>query len=155
VLLLIVLILSLGGVFLDIHLLQKQLDSLNDQIKDTFISVFPETSRIVDPVIQMQTKMDELKKKTADAVQTGEKFRCIDILYQISQLIPKETDVLMTRLSIGNDGITITGETAGFNTVDDIKGRLEKSTLFSKVTIAAANMDKSGNKVQFRLKIDL
>jgi outer membrane translocation and assembly module TamA len=39
--------------------------------------------------------------------------------------------------------------------VEDIKSRLEKGELFKQVTIASADMDKSGKKVRFKLKIDL
>jgi len=49
----------------------------------------------------------------------------------------------------------VDGETAGFNIVDDIKNRLEQSDLFKQVTIASANMDRSGNKVRFSLKLEL
>ncbi len=146
---------ALGGVLLDNYLLQSRMDRIENQITTVFTSVFPDTTRIVDPLVQMQTRMDEFKKNRFDPTQTGEQVRCIDILYQISKSIPDETDVVLNRMSYGSDGITVAGETAGFNTVEDIKSRLEKSDLFSKVTIAAANMDKLGNKVLFRLKIDL
>ena len=77
------------------------------------------------------------------------------MLLQISQSIPDNIEVLLNRLTIGADEVTISGETTDFNTVDDIKSRLEKSELFKQITIASANMDKSGKKVLFKLKIDL
>ena len=82
-------------------------------------------------------------------------MRTIDILLEISRAIPKEADVLFTRLVLGSDGLTLSGETAAFNVVDDIKGRLEQSDLFKEVTIASANMEKSGSKVRFKLKLIL
>lgn len=155
ILLTLLLILALGSVVTDIYLLQSRLDRIEKQINSVFLSVFPDTTRIVDPLLQMQTRMDEYKRSSLDPTQTGEQVHCTDILQQISRLIPKETEVVLNRMTYGSDGVTLAGETAGFNTVDDIKNRLEKSELFSKVTIAAANMDKMGNKVLFRLKIDL
>jgi hypothetical protein len=58
-------------------------------------------------------------------------------------------------MTVGADEVTVTGETAAFNVVDTIKSHLEKSELFKKITIASANMDKSGKRVLFKLKIDL
>jgi general secretion pathway protein L len=73
----------------------------------------------------------------------------------LSQLVPPSVDVIFERLTMGGDAVTVSGETADFNTVDDIKSRIEKSSIFTQVTIASANMDKSGKKVRFKLKIEL
>jgi outer membrane translocation and assembly module TamA len=62
--------------------------------------------------------------------------------------------VIVNRFVVGDESVTISGETSGFNIVDDIKNRLEQSNYFHEVTIASANMDKSGKKVRFKLKIE-
>ena len=82
-------------------------------------------------------------------------MRSIDILNEISRLIPKEVDVRFSRMVLGGDTITVSGDTAAFNVVDDVKTRLEESELFKSVTIASANMDKASTQVSFKLKIDL
>ena len=77
------------------------------------------------------------------------------MLHQISVLIPQKADVLLNRLVIGSDSLTLAGETVDFNTVEDIKRRLENSDIFKQVDITNSDRDKSGQKVRFRLKIDL
>jgi outer membrane translocation and assembly module TamA len=47
----------------------------------------------------------------------------------------------------------VDGDTAGFEAVDRIKNQLEKDEIFSTVTISSANMDKSGKRVRFKLKL--
>jgi len=49
----------------------------------------------------------------------------------------------------------ISGNTDTFNAVDNIKNRLEKSDLFKKIIISSANIDKSDNRVRFKLKVNL
>jgi hypothetical protein len=49
----------------------------------------------------------------------------------------------------------ISGDTDTFNSVDGIKNGLEKSNLFKKVVISSANINKSDNRVRFKLKINL
>ena len=44
---------------------------------------------------------------------------------------------------------------ANFNTVDDIKGRLESADIFKSVTISSADLEKSGKRVRFKLKLDI
>ena len=152
----ILMVLLLTSVVRDIHLLGQRVDRNNGEIASIIQSAFPDVSRISDrPADQMRSKMAEFKKNLVDPTHAGSQPRIIDILNQISRLVPHEADVMLNRLVVGGDGITVAGETIDFNTVDDIKNRLEKSDLFSKVTIAAANMDKSGQTVRFRLKIDL
>jgi hypothetical protein len=58
----------------------------------------------------------------------------------------------MTRLVIGPESLLIDGTTDTFNTVDDIKNRLEKANLFKSVSISSANIDRSDNRVRFKLK---
>jgi general secretion pathway protein L len=45
------------------------------------------------------------------------------------------------------------GETDTFNTVDILKRNLEPSDFFSEVTISSANLDRSGKRVQFEIKM--
>ncbi|RJQ68478.1 MAG: hypothetical protein C4519_23060 [Desulfobacteraceae bacterium] len=156
VLLAVVLLLSLAGVLLESHLLKKSVDQVNAKAEALFAATFPQSRRVGGDVLeQMKSELKKAKSNSIDPGQTVPEVRTIDILFQLSQLIPKEVDVVFSRLVLGNDGLTLSGETAAFNIVDDVKGRLEKSDLFKQVTIASADMDKGGNKVHFKLKIDL
>ena len=103
----------------------------------------------------MKSKLKEIKKGGSGSEQNAVQTRSIDVLLQISQSIPENVDVVLSRMTISADEVTVSGETTDFNTVDDIKNRLEKSESFKQITIASANMDKSGKKVLFKLKIDL
>lgn len=155
VLLMVVLLLGFGGVILESHTLGNRLDDLDRQIEEVFKATFPQAKRVGDAGDQMKS---ELKKARTGNIDSGEAIpeaRTIDILMQISTSIPKEIEVLITRLVLGNDVLTLSGETSAFNIVDDIKNRLEKTDLFQEVTIASANMEKSGQKVRFKLKLTL
>ena len=53
------------------------------------------------------------------------------------------------------ENVIISGTTDTFNSVEDIKSRLEQVQFFEKVTISSANLDRSGNEVRFMLKVTL
>ena len=155
ILLIIVLLLGFGGVLFESHLLQNRVDDLDRQMEAIFKATFPQARRVGDAGDQMKS---ELKKVRTGNIDTGDnvpKARTIDVLMQISRAIPKEVEVLFTRLVFSSNVLTLSGETAAFNVVDDIKSRLEKTELFQTVTIASANMEKSGKKVRFKLKLTL
>ena len=80
-------------------------------------------------------------------------IRAIDILNNISQRIPREMDVTLTRMVIGSENVVISGDTDTFNSVDNIKSRLEQVNAFKKIIISSANINKSDNRVRFKLKI--
>ena len=85
--------------------------------------------------------------------ETEKSIRTIDILNNISNRIPRETDVTLTRMVIGSENVVISGDTDTFNSVDNIKSRLEQVDAFKKIIISSANINKSDNRVHFNLKI--
>ena len=71
----------------------------------------------------------------------------------ISRRIPKSFDMDINTMVIDPETVRITGETDTFNTVDNVKNNLEPSPYFSSVTINTANLDRTGKKVNFEIKM--
>lgn len=140
---------------LDIHFRQNRLEQLNKEIRTVFQSTFPGVKRIVDPLQQMRVKVAEAKKASQLAGVVSTPIHTIDVLYYISQQIPKSVDVNFDRLDISTGSAIITGHTATFNSVDNMKNRLERTPAFKKITIVSTSKDKTGKRVQFKLKIDV
>ncbi len=155
VLLSVVLLLWMGGVVLDSHLLNNRIGQIDLQMEDLFKTALPDTRRVGEPLDQMKSELKKLKTGGIGGGLDINRVRSIDILNQISQSIPQEMEVVFDRVVIVDDEVTISAETASFKVVDDIKMRLEQSDLFKQVTIASANTDKSGKTVRFKLTIDL
>ncbi|HIJ55903.1 MAG TPA: hypothetical protein HPQ03_07250 [Deltaproteobacteria bacterium] len=148
-------LLGLFNLFYETYTLQKRVAVLDRKMIQIFKETFPDVKRIVDPLHQMRIKIKEAKK---DALYSGygeSSVRVIDLLNDISLLIPQSMDVDLTRIVTGPEIITISGDTDTFNTVNDIKTRLQNVEGFRNVEINSANLDKSGNRVRFKLKIDL
>ncbi|MEE8479798.1 MAG: PilN domain-containing protein, partial [Desulfobacterales bacterium] len=149
-----VLALAFFNVVLDSYFLKKKLTGLDDQITKIFTSTFPDV-KSVDPYQQMRIEIEAANKKALLSGKIDKNIRTIDILNNISKLIPKETDVKLTRLVVGEDSVQISGNTDTFNSVDDIKSRLEQVNFFQKITISSANINRSDNRVQFKLQVHL
>ena len=95
-----------------------------------------------------------MKRSTASRPATAPDSNILDLLKEISVRIPKSVDVHINRMVIDPETVRITGKTVAFNEVDKIKNDLEPSTIFGEVTISSANLDRTGKKVQFEIKID-
>lgn len=148
-----VFVLLMFSVVVQAHFLQNQIKQLNRTIAGIYQSTFPGDEKIVDPVQQMRVQLKQLKERSAFSAEAGG-FLNVDILKDFSTLIPTQTDVMITRFVTGDDNVLMSGTTDTFNSVDDIKMRLEKSKFFSRITISSANMDKTINRVRFQLKAD-
>jgi type II secretion system protein L len=150
-----VLALMFFNILMETYTVNKQVRRINSQMTQIFKATFPEVKTIRYPYQEMQAKMLETKKNAVFQAETGPHIRSIDILNRISEKIPESITVNLTRLVIQPENVLISGTTDTFNSVDDIKSRLEKIQHFEKVTISSANMDRSGNEVRFMLKVEL
>jgi Tfp pilus assembly PilM family ATPase len=150
-----VLVLFFFNLMMEAHTLNKQIRSINNQMIQIFKTTFPAVKTIRYPYQEMQAKIRETKKTAAFEAEGGPSIRSIDILNSISEKIPENITVNLTRLVIQPDNVIITGTTDTYNSVDGIKSHLEQIQHFEKVTISSSNIDRSGNEVRFMLKLDL
>ncbi len=153
----IILCLLLLNLSYDFYSMSREKTDLDSQISTIYKQAFPD-SAIEDTFVQqrqMRVEVDELKKQFSTQGSSGRDLRSIDILNEISGLLPKEIDIELDNLVIGPDNVTIAGDTATFNSVDEMKNLLEKGNFFQKVTISSANSDKTGKRISFKLKLDI
>ena len=131
------------------------MNRVDNQIAEVFTSTFPEVKQIRDPFQQMQVKVQEAKKNAGFQSEDRPHIRSIDILNRISTQIPASIVIDISRMVISPENVLISGNTDTFNSVDDIKGKLEQIDFFKKVTINSANIDRSGKEVRFQLKAEM
>ncbi len=143
--------LSLGT---DYYFLKQRYQLLDDQITQVFKETFPDVKRIVDPAHQMKVKINEIKKTASSLPGIGTETKVLDLLRDVSVRIPESADVNISRMVVDTDTVLMKGETDTFNTVDMIKKGLEPSDFFGAVTISSANLDRSGNRVTFEIKLE-
>ncbi len=147
--------LFIGYGIVSTYSLKQRVESKKEEVQAAFRSTFPEITQIVDPVHQMRTKLAEAQKSVSFPGETVSSVQTIDILNDISRLIPGRLDVKLVSIISGADNVVVSGNTDTFNAVDDIKTGLEQSNIFKAVSINSANMDKSGKRVRFKIKAAL
>jgi general secretion pathway protein L len=138
----------------DYYLLKKRNTVLEESIRKTFRKTFPDVKKIVDPVQQAKVKISELKQSGMSNPEGYSKYTVLDLLRDISERIPKSVDVHVTRMVVDSESVRITGTTDTFNTVDNLKSGLEPSPYFGAVAISSANLDRTGKRVQFELRME-
>ncbi len=151
----IVIILAMVNLFYDYHTMGKQIKSLDAQISAIFSSTFPNKKVSRDPLLQMQGEIKRARESVTVAEEKERTAKTIDILYDISAMLPEKLDVEIKNFVIGPDNVQIAGNTDTFNAVDEMKNRLEKGPHFKQVTISSSKKDNKENRINFKLKIDL
>jgi len=153
-----VLLLAFVSLIVDTYRLEKGVDAQAARIQSIFQQTFPESRNIVYPAEQLayfKDKFQDTKKSAFQDSGIGRGLRAVDMLHEISRRIPANLDVELSRLVLSTDSLLISGQTDTFNTVDAIKVRLEGYEAFRSVTITSANVEKSGNRISFKLKVQL
>ncbi|HBI16156.1 MAG TPA: hypothetical protein DDY20_11685 [Desulfobulbaceae bacterium] len=144
-----------GGLLLgiDYHSLKKSHDKLGGQMVGIYKETFPEATKVVEPLTQMQANIRDIQAPSiATPLFSGDK-RVLNILADISARIPKELTIHVTRLVIDQDSVQIKGDTDTFNNVNVIQGNLRKSPLFDDVSIISAAADKESSMIRFELRL--
>jgi general secretion pathway protein L len=151
---LIVIVCLAGAYFgVDYYLLNKRYRMLDEKIAEIYRQTFPDAGRIVNPIDQMKVKINEIKQSELSIPGIRGDQKVIDLLRDISLKIPASLDVTVTSMIVDPESVKMKGETDTFNTVDILKRNLEPSDYFSEVTISSANLDRSGKRVQFEMKM--
>ena len=151
----VVALMFLGYSIVNYYTLKQRVETRHAEIIEIFQTTFPEVTQIVDPVHQMRVKLEAAGKSISLPGEISASVKTIDILNDISRLIPEKQDVELVSIVVGSDNVVVTGNTDTFNAVDDMKSGLEKADIFQSVSISSANMNQSGTRVRFKLKVAL
>ena len=130
---------------------QSGYGKLDAEIKEIYRQTFPDGKPSADPVRQMRGKMSEAKKLFG---ALGSGTSALDVMKTVTDGIPKEVRVIFTEFVLEGDRLRLQGEVQSFDSVDKIKAELQKSPLFTDVTVQDTRMGVD-NKVKFRFEMKL
>jgi general secretion pathway protein L len=150
-----VILAAFAYVRIDTRILEKQLEFLNRRIGQMLTGTFPEITTLVEPLHQMRTHVQNAQRQIPGSDKKGQE-RLVDLLGRISSRIPENVPVELIRLVYEDSALQLTGHTDSFNSVEEIKRRLEgPNGGFSLVTIVSANLENTGSRIQFHLNITI
>ena len=146
-----ILLVLVADIYADYYVIGRRHDHLQEQIASVFKKTFPDVKRIVDPAQQMKAKLDEARESMLLPSDSFGQGVMVDVLGDVALCIPETADVDVSSLIVDEERVRLKGLTDNFNTVDVIKSGLEKSDYFKDVSIASAQLDRTGDRVRFEL----
>lgn len=144
----------IGFQIYDYSQLKDRQSSLDQKIVAVFKETLPSVTRVVNPLQQLKVANNEIRAAYGSGPDKGgDAQSMINLLAEISALIPESYQVRLTRMVADLETIRLRGMTADFNTVDNIQKELEKSDYFAEVDINSANQSPQNDEVRFELKL--
>ncbi|MFO7885016.1 MAG: hypothetical protein R6U68_09350 [Desulfobacteraceae bacterium] len=146
-------------IYTDISFAEKKAKALDNTAQGILKRNFPDTVKIVDPLMQMKVNVREAEKKSSRGGKqqflNRPEYGAADILLELSTRIEKGVDIDTDRFVLNPGRIILSGTTKDFNHVDRLKKMIEGSDMFEQVHISSAAVDKTGNNVRFKFIIDI
>ncbi len=153
----IILAAAIAGVLLFVNLgvklyvVETSYGRLDREIKAIYRQAIPDAKVVTDPVRQMRSNLEDARKKFG---ALGSGTSVLDTMKAVTDGVPKEIRVSFQEFNLEGDRLKLQGEATSFEAVDKIKAELQKSDLFSDITVLDTRMG-TDNKVKFRLDIKL
>ncbi len=144
------LFLWVGGLSLDVYLKGKIREKLDARIKKEFVSVMPKGTPMVEPVKQMEQYLSR-RSKEAGIFDMGGAHSPLDVMSDISTLIPLGSGTVIDSMSIDLDEIALSGKASSYNEVDTIKSALAKLSYITEAKVTSANVDRADQAVTFKI----
>jgi len=115
-----------AGLFLQLSSLESSYGQLKRQVEEVFRQAVPGEENIVDPVAQLQQRLDALRKERENLAGPGSGGSSpLEILYALSRNTPATTGLELQEVLIAADSVRIKGTCDKFATFEEWQRQLE------------------------------
>jgi general secretion pathway protein L len=146
-------VLGIAAFLLNFYLLEKRYQDLKAEIRKEFTRSLPEVKRVVNEVQQMRTQVQEERAKLGSFGAGPGSGSPLEILRELSLMVDPAMKVRVTELIVDPDTVEVNGEADSFDTVNQLKARLDRSARFKDVQLKAARASSLENVIEFKLQM--
>ncbi|WP_321368631.1 type II secretion system protein GspL [uncultured Desulfuromusa sp.] len=130
----------------------NQLDILQKEMTQLFQQTFSTQTVIVDIPLQMKSSIRQLREKMNFI--GGSQPQILPLLKLLSDAT-ENVAFAVEELTIGSNEVKVSGSAPSFDAINKVTEQLETSALIQKAQVAEAQMALKGEKINFRLILDL
>jgi len=146
-------LLGIGAFLLNSYLLEKRYQDLKAEIRREFTSSLPEVKRVVHEVQQMRARVEEERMRLGTFGPGLGRGSPLEILREISLTVEPTMKVRVTELILDPETAEVNGEADSFDTVNQLKSRLDRSARFRDVQLKAARASSLENVIEFKVQM--
>jgi len=146
-------ILGIGAFLLNLHLQERKYGELKAQIRKEFSQALPEVKRVVNELQQMKARVQEERAKLGSLGGAPGGGSPLEVLREVSLMLDPGSKVRVTELLVDQESIEVNGEADSFETVNQLKARLERSKNFKDVQLKTARASSLENVTEFKFQM--
>ncbi len=146
-------VLGAAALLLNFYLLEKRYQDLRAEIRKEFTQALPEVKRVVNEVQQMRARVQEERARLGSFGAGPGSGSPLDILREFSLTVDPAMKVRVTELNVEPEAVEVNGEADSFDTVNQLKTRLERSPRFQDVQLKTARASGLENVIEFKLQM--
>jgi type IV pilus assembly protein PilM len=136
-----------------LYLKEKRYQDLRAEIRKEFLQTQPGIKKVVNEVQQMKNLVGEEKARTDALGGLSKATSPLEILREFSTILEPEWKVRITDLVMEPESVEVNGEADSFETVNRLKSRLDKSSLFKEGQLKTVKASTLENVVEFKLQM--
>lgn len=148
-------VVGIGFLWVDISSSKDEKAMLDKEIRTVFTRTLPQVKRIVSPLQQLKTRLKEMQRSSFKGDKKGSHRTMMDLLSELSARISPSLEVKIVRLVIDKNGLLLKGTTDNYNSVDNLKKKIEESVYFKTVKINSSNLAPKSSDIRFELKVEM
>ncbi len=146
-------VLGIVSFAVDLYLKERRYRDLRAEIRKEFMQAQPGVKKVVNEVQQMKNSVQEEKTRVNALGGISKAASPLEILREFSMVIEPAWKVRVTDLIVDPESIEVSGEADSFETINQIKSRLEKSSLYKEVQLKTARASTVENGFEFKLQM--
>ena len=145
---------SLAGLFMRLSNLEAQYAQVKSEIRESFQSTLPQEKNIVNPLAQLDQKLQSLRKDYAIfGPISGAGIGPLDVLYAITTSTPPEININLEDMLITTESVRLTATSQSFESAYNWQQRLQDVAEFSTVEVRDIQREPEGERVHFTVLI--
>lgn len=149
--LLVVLAFAWGDGLVRMHAAAGRLEAARAGLEAQYRAVFPEATRVVDPVVQAKNALDAITARSL--LFGGGGVTALGVLNAASEAIPANLPIDVLEFSVEGNRVRMEAEAASFDAIDQIRDQLQTRPEFSEVRVSDAKASAKEGRVKFRVAL--
>ncbi len=143
-----------AGLLLQLSSLESTYRQLKSQMETVFHAAVPEEQNIVDPMVQLQQRLDAVRKECDLLPGLNPNRRApLEVLYVLSQNTPAAADLKLDDILITANSVRLGGSCNSYGTLTEWQRLLEAIPGLRVVDVPRGTKDPQSGKVKFTVSL--
>jgi len=146
-------IMGIAAFSTNLYLKEKRYQYLRAEVRREFLQAQPGVKNVVNEMQQMKELVREEKARVDALGGMADTSSPLEMIRELSTMIEPTWKVRVTELVMELEGVELSGEADSFDTVNQLKSKLDRSALYKEVQLKTAQASSLENIIEFKFQM--